>query len=126
MKERKDKTIKNAISTLATTMGKNFSPAIIYGNVNITGSSAGGHYYLATGMIYCPKGTCSRDVVGLFINDSVYNSKAYSAGGIVRRQAISPRRYMSQNELASYWKPTGSRLPWLREHMYLYNSSPKV
>jgi hypothetical protein len=87
MKERKDKTIKNAISTLATTMGKNFSPAIIYGNVNITGSSA---------------------------------------GGIVRRQAISPRRYMSQNELASYWKPTGSRLPWLREHMYLYNSSPKV
>ena len=126
MTEGKSDTIKNAISTLATTMGRNFSPAVIYGNTNITGSSAGGHYYLATGMIYCPKGTCSSDVVGLFLNDSIYNSPAYSAGSIVRKQAISPRKYMSQNELKAYWKPTGSRLPWMRGHMYLYNSSPRV
>ena len=124
MTERKDSSIKNAISTLATTMGRNFSPAIIYGNVKY--ASAGGHYLLATGMIYCPEGTCSSDVIGLFINDSAYNSPAYSSSHPVRRLAISPRKYLSQNELESYWKPTGSRLPWLRGHMYLYNSSPRV
>ncbi len=124
MVERKDSSIKNAVSTLATTMGRNFSPAILYGNVRY--ASAGGHYLLATGVVYCLKGTCSNDVVGLFINDSAYNSPAYSSSHPVRKLAISPRKYLSQSELEAYWKPTGSRLPWLRGHMYLYNSSPKV
>ncbi len=33
MAERKDSSIKNAVSTLATTICRNFSPAILYGNV---------------------------------------------------------------------------------------------
>ncbi|MCU7904424.1 MAG: hypothetical protein KZQ76_00980 [Candidatus Thiodiazotropha sp. (ex Epidulcina cf. delphinae)] len=124
MTEGKEGSIKSAISTLATTMSVNFSPAILYGNVKY--ASAGRHYFLATGMVYCPKDTCSRDVIGLFINDSAYNSPAYSASHPVRRLAVSPRKYLSQNELESYWKPTGSSLPWLRKHMYLYNRSPRV
>jgi len=124
MTERKDSSIKNAISTLATTMAVNFSPAILYGNVKY--APAGGHYLLATGMIFCPQGTCSSEVVGLFINDSAYNSPAYSASHPVRQFALSTRKYLSQNELESYWKPTGSSFPWMRGHMYLYNSSPRV
>jgi hypothetical protein len=124
MAEGKDSSIKNAVSTLAITMERNFSPAIIYGNVKY--APAGGHYLLATGMVYCPKGTCSSDVVGLFINDSAYGSPAYSSSHPVRKLAISPRKYLAQDELELYWKPTGSRLPWLRRYMYLYNSSPRV
>ena len=105
-------------------MKVNFSPVIIYGNVKY--APAGGHYLLATGMIYCPQGICADEVVGLLINDSAYNSPAYSPSHPVRQFAITPLKYLNQDELEVYWKPTGSRYPWMRGHMYLYNSSPRV
>jgi hypothetical protein len=126
MTEGKYSTIKDAVFSLARAMNQNFSPAIIYGNVNLPGASAGGHYYLATGAVYCPRGTCSSDLIGLFISDSVYNSPAYSANGAIRNQAIRPRELVWEEDLKFYWQPTGSAYPWRRGHIYLYNSSPRV
>lgn len=123
MNEAKMNSIKDAISDLNFRIGQNLSPAIMFGNVDIRGASPGGHYYLVTGVIYCPEGTCNRDVMGLYINDSVYNSPAYNGGSLIRKQAISPRDYVTAEELESYWEPTGSRWPWRRGHMYLWNSS---
>ena len=123
MNEAKMDSIKDAISDLNFRIGQNLSPAIIFGNVDIPGASPGGHYYLVTGAIYCPKGTCRNDVMGLYINDSVYDSSAYNAQSLIRKQAISPREYVTAQELESYWEPTGSRWPWRRGHMYLWNSS---
>jgi len=136
MTERKDSSIKNAISTLATTMKQNFSPAILYGNVNIPptrkgyqitpGANPGGHYYLATGVLFCPKGTCTKDIHGLFINDSAYNSPAWRVDSTIRKVAVRPRRLILEIDLKNYWRPTGSRYPWQRGHIYLYNSNPRV
>ena len=125
MSEYKNKTIKDGISRMMSYMRKNFSPAIIYGNVN--GSPRlGGHYYLVTGMVYCPKGYCTKNVFGLFINDSVYNSKVWNDDSIIRKVAIRPRQLILEIDLKDYWKPTGSKIPWLRGHMFLYNSNSKA
>ena len=121
MREGKRKTIKGGVSSIANLMTWNFSPAILYGNVKIPGAGAGGHYYLATGFLNCPKGTCTKDYIGLFVNDSVYNSPAYSNSNPVKWQAVTPRKYINYQELEARWKPTGSRLPWLRQHLFLYN-----
>ncbi len=114
MIEIKEDKIVYAINTIKRQMFKNYSTAIIYGNTDTAVSGAGGHYYLVTGAYYGAK-------LGLYINDSVYNSPAYPKGSILANQAISPRQYLSAKELEKYWKPTGSRLPWLRKHIFLVN-----
>lgn len=125
MTEHKQSTLKYSISKMMQAVRQNFSPAIIYGNVN--GSPRlGGHYYLVTGMVYCPKGYCTKDVFGLFINDSVYNSKVWNDDSIIRKVAIRPRQLILEIDLKDYWKPTGSKIPWFRGHMFLYNSNSKA
>ncbi len=125
MSEYKNKTIKYGISRMMSYMRKNFSPAIIYGNVN--GSpKLGGHYYLVTGMVYCPKGYCTKDVFGLFINDSVYNSNAWDKKSTIRKVAVTPRKLILAIDLKNYWLPVGDKLPWKRGHMFLYNSNSKA
>jgi hypothetical protein len=136
MSEYKNKTIKDGISRMMSYMRKNFSPAIIYGNVNILpsrkgyqivpGAMPGGHYYLVTGMVYCPKGYCTKDVFGLFINDSVYNSNAWDKKSTIRKVAVTPRKLILAIDLKNYWLPVGDKLPWKRGHMFLYNSNSKA
>jgi hypothetical protein len=121
----KNKTINNGISRMMSYMRKNFSPAIMYGNVN--GSTRlGGHYYLITGMVFCPKVDCGKKISGLFINDSVYNSKVWNEDSIIRKVAVRPSQLIFEIDLKNYWKPTGSKIPWLRGHMFLYNSNSEA
>ena len=118
MREGKGSSIKDAVFSISRAMTHNLSPAIIYGNVK--GGSPGGHYYLATGTVYCPEGTCNEDLnFGLFINDSVYGSPAFSATSPLGKRAIRPRQLLWEQDLQFYWQPTGSRWSWLRGHMYL-------
>lgn len=116
MYERFNSDIKGAISIISNTMKANDSPVILYGNIK--NGSAGGHYYLATGMINCPKGICSSDYFGLYINDSVYNSPAFPTSGVVGANAIPPRHYLNHGELETYWKKTGA---FWGGHGYLHN-----
>ena len=138
MSEYKNKTINHGISRVWAYMIKNFSPAILYGNVNIPssrkgyqivpGARPGGHYYLVTGVVNCPKlkRYCSKAVHGLFINDSVYNSKAWDKDSTVRKVAVTPRKLILKIDLKKYWLPTGHKIPWERGHMFLYNSNSKA
>lgn len=138
MSEYKNKTINRGISRVWAYMIKNFSPAILYGNVNIPssrighqitlGAKPGGHYYLVTGVVNCPKlkRYCSKAVHGLFINDSVYNSKAWDEDSTVRKVAVTPRKLILEIDLKKYWLPTGHKIPWKRGHMFLYNSNSKA
>lgn len=138
MSEYKNKTIKDGISRIMSYMRRNFSPAIIYGNANIPtvrkgnqiapGARPGSHYLLVTGMIYCPKGkaACSKNIFGLFINDSVYNSQAWNSNSTMRRVAVTPRKLILEIDLKNYWLPTGHIIPWKRGHMFLYNSNSKA
>lgn len=113
---------KSAISVIAKTMLANDSPVVLYGNVK-NSPDAGGHYYLATGMLNCPKGICNADYIGLFINDSVYGSRAnFTFPGVVAN-AIPPRFYINHKDLETYWKKTGHWNPWYRNHMFLANDS---
>ncbi|MEW8087873.1 MAG: hypothetical protein AB2652_20880 [Candidatus Thiodiazotropha endolucinida] len=121
------------------------SPKIIYGNSYF--GSAGGHYYAATGGIYCDDTLTDHDQCifrGLYLNDSILNSPAYplpdppdltgltwiqkiikiitynaekaqSAGG----RALSPNQFYTSAELNTYWKKTGSSLPWEKRHYYI-------
>ncbi len=122
MAEMKDGSIRNAVATLHGSMGNNVSPAIIYGN--ILNGNPGMHYFLVTGTYYCPSNICQKERIGLFINDSVYDSPAYGSSDSIRKNAITPRRYISEVKLGQYWQPVGSLLPIFRGHMYLYNSNP--
>ena len=114
------------------------SPLIIYGNSYF--GSAGGHYYAATGAIYCDdilkqNGKCSFR--GLYINDSVFNSPAYPVPelhytGIVSlvrhliamqssvgAHALNPSQFHTIDELEDYWEKTGSAIPWKKMHYYV-------
>ncbi len=106
----------------------NNSPAILYGNVKY--GPAGGHYYIVTGVFDCDnynKGFCKKkNYKGFYLNDSVYGSQAYSAYNPVKQNAIPTRKYISEEELSSYWKPTGDRWFWRRKHMFLYNTSSRI
>jgi len=127
MRERKNYSIRSAINFLSNQMQRNDSPAILYGNVKY--GSAGGHYYIVTGVFNCNnynRGFCRTDYNGFYLNDSVYGSRAYSAYNPVKINAISTRKYISEDELASYWKPTGSKFFWLRKHIFLYNKSSRT
>jgi hypothetical protein len=121
-----------------------YSPLIIYGNTYF--GSAGGHYYVATGAIYCDdtlrdNNKCSYR--GLYLNDSVFNSPAYPLpprpvftgniykflGQLVKwildvdstdpGRAPAPSRFITADDLSSYWKPTGSALPWNKRHYHI-------
>ncbi len=124
MLERKNVSIKSAVKFLSVQMRRNYSPAILYGNVKY--GSAGGHYYLVTGVYNCDKGICKENYHGFYLNDSAYSSRAYSSFHPVRQNAISTRKYISEEDLASYWKPTGSSWFWKRKHMFLYDSSSRI
>ena len=138
MTEHKQSTLKYSISKMMQAVRQNFSPAIIYGNVNIPssrkgyqytlGARPGGHYYLVTGMVFCPKvkAACSKNVFGLFINDSVYNSRAWNSNSTIRKVAVTPRKLILEIDLKNYWLPTGDKIPWKRKHMFLYNSDSKA
>lgn len=134
--EGKHLTYQRGIESIAYNMKKNFSPAIIYGKVNIPssrngyqispGASAGGHYYLATGVVQCPKHLCKGGQYGLFINDSVYESEAWGKGSIIRKAAVSPRKLILKIDLKHYWPPTGHKIPWKRRYMVFHNTSRKA
>ena len=93
------------------------SPAILYGNTK--DGYAGYHYYMVTGAIRCPSNICGSEYNGMLLNDSVYNSPAYPADSDKRKNALSPGNWVSQSELETYWKKTGSRYPWNRTHIML-------
>lgn len=93
--------IKLGVNWIFTSLKNNHKPSIIYGNIK--GGLAGYHYYLAKGAVKIGDNTRA-----LWLNDSVYNSPAYSSTSSTRKNAINPNQLLSENELETYWKKTGA------------------
>lgn len=116
--EIQGKTIADAIYGFynINLLNKN-SPAILYGNTK--DGLPGYHYYMAIGGINCDKAICGLELKGLYLNDSVYDSPGWTADSSKRKNALTPWQFVNEKELETYWKKTGSKLPWERTHNML-------
>ena len=120
------------------------NPFVVYGNTR--SGSAGGHYYVTTGALYCSDRDVSSGLCnyrGLYLNDSVYGSPAYTPPPKPQRASYSsfisylvaltqyqsqmlfgtygliPSKFMTLTEVESYWEKTGSANPFERKHIFL-------
>ena len=113
--EAEYKDIRGAIKGMMSHMHSKQRPVIIVGNTDRGLPwwwQAGGHYYTPTRVIY--DNVSKKNKFGLEFIDSVYKSPAgFSIKG------VSPSTFISDKELATYWKPTGSAKPWLRKVRYI-------
>ncbi len=120
MEEDGYNSISDSLEKIKKQMLINKSPATIYGNIKNGG--AGGHYYLAKGVVDCPKRVCGSRIQGAFLADSVYGAgdDVFSSESIVEN-AVNPYEFVDIEELKFYWKPTGSPFSIFRKHYFLYN-----
>jgi len=124
MLESGDEDLTESIRVYFGSMMDNLSPAIMYGNVKF--GSAGGHYYLIKGAVDCPTEICGKVYRGLFLNDSFYQSPAYT--NIETQYAVEAGEFLNSDELETYWKETGSAIYtwWRKKHLFLYNSKTSM
>ena len=99
----------------------------LYGNTYRASQAnlAGSHYYTLRGSVQCNIQDCGYNFKGIYIHDSVYQSKSFP-DRTKYPDVIPPYTAVSGNDLANYfWLKTGAPFyqPWNRRHISLITAN---
>ena len=127
MYELKYETTDIALSDIHNRLSTRKASTFLYGNTFRAAQAniAGSHYYTLRGSVQCNVQDCGYNFNGIYIHDSVYNSKSFPD----RKKypdVIPPQTAVGSGDLANnFWLKTGAPFyqPWNRRHISLITSN---